>query len=380
MKIKKYTAQTESEAINKVKADLGRDALILNIKSMKPKGIFKLIRKPSVEVTAALDEKPIANNVDLVNKQSNPNVYEPINTTDDTAIKTIESKIDKIEDLINRSIEQENEATKNIETDEKPMEDNSILEVFYKHLIQNEVEEKLAQKLLYDIKDEEIDDVVAKLYKKLIDIIGEPKPITLTENKPKVIFFVGTTGVGKTTTIAKIATHYALNENKDIGFVTADTYRIAAVEQLKIYAKILNIPVEVIYSSDELTGVLESYKEKDIVFVDTAGRSHKNDEQVDELADMINAIEEKEVYLVLSLTSKYKDLLDIIAKYKDIAKFNIIFTKADETSCLGNLINIRGICDVPYSYIAVGQNVPDDIEVMQPAKVAKALLGGSYSD
>jgi flagellar biosynthesis protein FlhF len=169
-----------------------------------------------------------------------------------------------------------------------------------------------------------------------------------------------------------------LDEKKEIAIFTADTYRIAAVEQIKTYANILSIPVEVVYEAKDLKKVLPKYKDRDYILVDTAGRSHKNKEQVDDLKALFNAFAEYDIqtYLVLSATTKYKDLQRITELYKDISEYSLIFTKLDETDAIGNVLNLKLDTGMPLSYISYGQNVPDDIEVMNPQTIAKQVLGG----
>ena len=201
----------------------------------------------------------------------------------------------------------------------------------------------------------------------------------LFRSKTKYIFFVGPTGVGKTTTIAKIASTLKLTKKTRVALITADTYRIAAVEQLKTYANILGIPLEVVYSADEMDKTIDELKEFDLVFVDTAGRSHQNAEQVQDIKKILDKVpeEDKEVYLVLSATTKYKDLKKISEVYRKITEYYLIFTKLDETDTVGNIFNIHMLTGAQLSYATWGQNVPDDIGKMDAQKMTKQLLGGN---
>ena len=217
------------------------------------------------------------------------------------------------------------------------------------------------------------------MYQKLILRFGQPKTISLAGSKPKVVFFIGPTGVGKTTTIAKIASKYKVEQDKKVAFITADTYRIAATEQLRIYANILDAPMSIVYSNDELNSAVERLIDYDIIFVDTAGFSHKNDSQRQDMKNLIQGLDpiyESEVYLVLSATTKYNDLQDIVNLYKEISEYKLIFTKLDETTTYGNLLNIRLYSNADLSYVTIGQNVPDDIEIFDTQKIVKQLLGG----
>ena len=216
------------------------------------------------------------------------------------------------------------------------------------------------------------------MYQKIVLKLGQIHTIG-GEGGAKYLFFIGPTGVGKTTTIAKIASMLKMDQKKKIALMTADTYRIAAVEQLTTYANILDIPLHVVYSPEEVKEAKERLKDYDIVLVDTAGRSYKNREQRDDLERLLNSVppQEREVFLVLSATTKYYDLLRITENYLQITDYALIFTKLDETSSIGNLLNIHMKTGAPLSYATFGQNVPDDISVIDPQNIAKQLLGGS---
>ncbi len=193
------------------------------------------------------------------------------------------------------------------------------------------------------------------------------------------MFFIGPTGVGKTTTIAKIASRLSTNEKKKVALLTADTYRIAAAEQLRTYAGILDTPFRVIYSAEELTIAVKAFQSFDYILVDTAGHSHNNEMQKKSMNQLIRSVDEsmeKEVYLVVSATTKYRDLVAITDAYLTLTDYKLIFTKLDETKTLGNLFNLRLYTGADLSYITCGQNVPDEIEQFSPQSTLKQLLSG----
>ncbi|MBQ1392751.1 MAG: AAA family ATPase, partial [Lachnospiraceae bacterium] len=250
-------------------------------------------------------------------------------------------------------------------------------------LVNNEVEDKYADSILDEIKntirkDTEIDQILATIYQKIVLKLGKTNLIENNSEETNYIFFVGPTGVGKTTTIAKIASDLKLRKKAKIALITSDTYRIAAVEQLRTYANILGVPLKVVYSEEEMKNAKDEFAEYDIVLIDTAGRSHKNIEQTEDMERLLNAIpeERRKIYLVLSATTKYKDLVKITETYSKITKYNLIFTKLDETCCIGNILNIKMLTGAALSYSTSGQMVPDDIEAINPQKIAKQLLGG----
>ena len=221
--------------------------------------------------------------------------------------------------------------------------------------------------------------MLSSVYQKIVLKLGEIKPLTLSEKKPKIIFFVGNTGVGKTTTVAKLASKSKIEDKLKVALFSVDTYRIAAIEQLKTYANIINAPMEVIYTPEDMEKYIEKYNDYDYIFVDTAGRSHKDAEQKKDLQAIIASVgdNEKDVYLVVSATVKYNDLVSIAKTYEDIHDVKLIFTKLDETTGIGSILNLKMELNKDLSYVTWGQNVPDDIGVLNPQVIAKKLLGGA---
>ena len=266
----------------------------------------------------------------------------------------------------------------------KKNENLAFIKVLYETLIDNEVHEKYVNQILDELEKvnwngNSVDYILSNVYQKMILKFGTPQGIDLTGKKPKILFFVGPTGVGKTTTIAKVASWLKVDKGRKVAFLTADTYRIAAAEQLSTYANILDTPLNIIYSSEELNEAVEKLKDFDVILVDTAGFSHKNQEQKADIKKLIQNVDihyDSEVYLVLSATTKYKDLMEISDVYKEISDYKIIFTKLDETTTYGSILNIKLYSNAEVSYITNGQNVPDDIEVFNSQKIVKRLLGG----
>ena len=170
-----------------------------------------------------------------------------------------------------------------------------------------------------------------------------------------------------------------MNKGKKVGFITSDTYRIAAVEQLKTYAEILDSQVEVVYSVEDVKPKIDKLKVmNDYIFFDTAGRSHKNEKNMEEIKLLLKEIDNPEIYLVISSTNNSEDIENIINTYSKFSKFNIIFTKIDETDTIGTILNIAYKNNNKTAYVTVGQNVPSDIERFSGEKIAKVLLGSMY--
>ena len=385
MIIKKYEAETENDAIMMAKEELGGGAVIMNIRTTKPKGIFKLFRKPLVEVTAAVDEKTSENPIPAPKPKREPAPNKVVK--EEPVVKPVEEKkLDTLAEIIEKQISSEGslkeQESKKIEQ-EKEQRSEKVRTLLYNQFLRNEVDEKYAHMLVEDVtmpseKEEALDAVLANVYQRIVLKLGQPQVIKLNQKKPRICFFIGSTGVGKTTTIAKIASLFKLEKKAKVALVTSDTYRIAAVEQLKTYANILSLPIRVVYTPVEMEQAVKDYADYDLVLVDTAGRSPKNAQQMDELADLLSSVpvEQREVYLVLSATTKYKDLKQIVSIYRDISDYRIVFTKLDETSCYGNILNIRLDTNAALSYVTCGQIVPDDLGMLNAQAIAKQLLGG----
>jgi flagellar biosynthesis protein FlhF len=405
MKIRRYIGKDAQEAILKVKMDLGNDALILNTRKVRQKGFLKMFSKPLVEILAAVDEyygtgnkKAAAKNeigvdkkneVRTINGVGNEVFYRSQLNEKEEKIVLLENKINGMETVLNKiydQIQQPAEKTEAILDRDNDKSLSGILELFYNNLVKNEVETDIVQYLIDRVNEKKkenagVNDTTSILYNLISDLLGKPTTIKLREDgKPTVIVLVGPTGVGKTTTLAKIAAHYAVDHKRNVGLITADTYRIAAVEQLKTYAEILGMPLKVVYSADEISEAMEGYKDKDIVFIDTAGRSYKNKPQFEELKTFVEASCADEVFLVLSTTTGMKNCGEILENYDFLQNYKLIFTKLDESSSPGVILNSRYRTNKKLSFVTMGQSVPDDIEVANVDKITKNLLGAEAYD
>ncbi|MFC4598958.1 flagellar biosynthesis protein FlhF [Cohnella hongkongensis] len=196
----------------------------------------------------------------------------------------------------------------------------------------------------------------------------------------RIVHFVGPTGVGKTTTIAKLAADQAFGGQRSVGFITADTYRIAAVDQLRTYADILNVPLEVVFSPGELTRAYHKLSDRDLLFMDTAGRNYRNELFVSEVNSLLSGAEGAETILVLSMTSKYSDLKAVASQFSKYGVRQLLLTKFDETESYGAIVNLVKEFDFRISYYTCGQTVPDDIRTFDPEELVRKLLGEPGDD
>lgn len=408
MIIKKFQGKTEAEAVENAKKELGNGIVIMNVRNVKKKGLFSFLRQQLVEVTVALEEEPVRpagipeTNRNLTDAIANIRSVSERSLQQEAAEKkeqgaqedkrtdsaAIEEKLDSLHFLLEQQMQkpEENKSEDKAEDteEEPPSEMEQFMKLLYNTMLENEVNEKYANQIIDEIEKSNkpnmpFDYALSNIYQKMILKFGKPAGVTPAAQGPKMIFFIGPTGVGKTTTIAKIASRFCVDGGRKVALLTADTYRIAAAEQLRTYANILEVPFRIIYSVEEISQAMRDFKDYDYILVDTAGHSHQNTEQKEVMKELIHSVDgiiEKEVFLVLSATTKYRDLLSIADTYSDVTDYKLIFTKLDETTTLGNLLNLKLYTGAPLSYVTCGQNVPDDIEDFNPQKTVKRLLGG----
>ncbi|SHG93040.1 flagellar biosynthesis protein FlhF [Tepidibacter thalassicus] len=382
MQIKKFVADNAQEAIKKAKNELGDNAVILHTKKIKTGGIFGFLKKEKVEVLAALEKQQLENKM-VALKEKN---------LDNRDIKEIQFKdqvkkqLDKIKyeneevNTLNREIQELKQMIKKInnKVDIKFNDEKSIkvkFKDYYNNLKRKGLSDELIENILCDIEDVDIDDNKFEAYvgKYLLDKFKIYELNDIDFDK-KINIFVGATGVGKTTTLAKLASEVVLQKDKKVGFLTLDTYRISAVDQLKTYADILNAPIEVAYDLNDVSYCIEKLKNRDLIFVDTAGRSHKNKKHMKELKEFLNCFKEKEVFLVLSANCNIDDIKSIINEYSFLNDYKIIVTKLDETDNIGIVLDILYNSNKFITYTTFGQNVPDDIEKFDLKKVVNEVL------
>lgn len=383
MIIKKFQGKTENEAVEAAKK--AEKAFFLQVPYIHNNDIAAhfFFSRDQVEVTVALEEEgekytPVKKeeNRETVQRRPLPNVQ-----GENSAV--LEEKLDNLHALLEQQIQKPEEEKPEEEPETPPSEFERLMKLLYNKLLDNEVDEKYANQIIDEMEKSAkpnmpFEYALTNVYQKMVLKFGKSEGIVPAENGTKVIFFVGPTGVGKTTTIAKLASHYIVDEKKKVAMITSDTYRIAAAEQLRIYASILEVPFRVVYSPEEIVQCLRVFAGFDYIFVDTSGHSYQNEEQKQNMEQIVHAVDseaEKEVYLVLSATTKYKDLLKIVDTYSEITDYKLIFTKLDETNALGNLMNVKLHTDKMISYITCGQNVPDDFREFNPQSAVRQLLG-----
>ena len=252
----------------------------------------------------------------------------------------------------------------------------------YTQLIDADVEDDLARELVFGLRQscdlEQLSDPVVS--RGLLSAMVEAElnctdAIRITPGRRKVVALVGPTGVGKTTTIAKLAANFRLRDGVKMGLVTVDTYRIAAVEQLRTYAEIIDLPMKVVTSPQEMRRALDELAGLDLVLIDTAGRSPRDELKIQELRQMLNEARVDEVHLVMSLTASARSIAMTCEQFQGVNPTALILTKLDEAAGMGSLLSVARQVPLPVSYVTTGQDVPEDIEPAKPHRIARLVLG-----
>ncbi|MGP4080211.1 flagellar biosynthesis protein FlhF [Pseudalkalibacillus sp. R45] len=373
MKIKKYIAPTMPEAMKKIRNDLGKDAVILNSKEIRTGGFLGFFTKPSLEVFAALDPDPMP-------RDQKDDYYSPqYNMEKLTNTTTYSNETARKSEKLNKPSVKIEQARPSSDAIQFPEKITKIIDYLEEQGVNNEVRASLSKRLLKRWYREEsemkADESINKWMKEEICGLISNVEFGGFEYDKKFLNLIGPTGVGKTTTIAKIAADAVLNKKKKVAMITTDTYRIAAIDQLKTYAEILNVPLEVAYNREDFQRAHDKFKDYDVIFVDSAGRNYKKAQYVADLEEVYQFNDDMENYLVLSLTSKYSDMKHIVAQFNTVPIEKYIFTKKDETETFGDVLNLIDETGYGVAYMTTGQNVPDDISEASPESIADLLLG-----
>lgn len=374
------------EAMKMIRAELGSEAVILNSKIVQTQGVFGFFRKKNFEVIAAVD--PVATRTQKVQPKEKERKVPVITKQTEPQQPVVHESSKKYDTPETHSAAPE--LLKEIKDIKAAMKDLSSDISLYSGYLQEMNQMLMNQEIDPSIRKEIMSSLLEKWYlssekasfaevqnwtrKSIISKISNVDYGGLTYQK-KYINVVGPTGVGKTTTIAKIAADCMLKDKKKIAFITTDTFRIAAIEQLKTYAKILGAPVEVCYSFEDFKKAKEAYKEYDVVFIDTAGRNFRNEKYINDLNELIHFSNDMETFLVLSLTSKMTDMNMIYQQFSKIKISKFIFTKVDETANYGAIVNLIVNSGIGVAYLTNGQDVPDDIAIASPSLIANTILG-----
>jgi flagellar biosynthesis protein FlhF len=397
MNLKTFKAPTMGEALTQVKSVMGSDAIILHTRTIQTRRWLGLRRREMVEITAgkglnigarsprrppAAEQRPPAaaySRAGAAPRNAVEGSRQIMETpaANSAAILCLTQEMSSLKGMVKDLVTQTRQR-------QSPQVPEDLFD-YYTQLLSNEVAEELATELIKalqkQIRPEHLSQpefVKEKLAEQLEKLLPTAGPIVRKkEQGAHVVALIGPTGVGKTTTIAKLAANLKLREKHRVGLITLDTYRIAAVDQLKRYADIIGSPLRVVNGSDDLRDAIRSMADCDFILIDTAGRSPNDALKLSELKSLLTVAEPDEVHLVLSTTASMECLQLAVARFGDVRVDKIIFTKLDEAAHVGVMLNVIRKVNKSLSYITTGQDVPDDIEVGRGRRLAQLILGGN---
>ena len=402
MNAKTYWAKTMGEALAEVKRDLGRQAVILHTRRVRRGGFLRVFGRQRLwEVTAS----PNAN----VPGRSGEGDYvpEPRGRADEGAIhelveavvgetpattspapdgQELAREVNSLRHLL-EAIAARGVATPVATPSSAADPATGVYGRLHARLIEQDVEAAIADELIRQVQEEfgpseTVDDAaVTGRLRSLIArciVVSPPAPAREGGGNARVVALIGPTGVGKTTTIAKLAAAAALRQRLKVAMVTMDTYRIAAVEQLRTYAEIIGVPLHAVLTPEELRETIESLRDHDLVLIDTAGRSQNDRVRLSHLGKFVQAARADEVHLVVAATASSRCVRQVMANFAPLGANRVILTKLDEADSLGVVLNVSAAAGVPLSYVTTGQEVPDDIEAVDANRMADRLLGGLH--
>ncbi len=406
MRMKKYQAPSMADALAVIRAELGPNAVILHSSEVK-RGPLGLLSRPMVEVVAAVDDggtRPTARAAGT-SRTASPRVSVPTvapaarprtgnvaaaparplapaparvaaESPDNGAMHEMQTHVRELRRALGRLMQTSD--WPGVSKLSPPLVD------LYERLIDQEIDGPLARDLVTAIDGElslqaaEDPSIVREcLAKHIRHHLRAAEPLLPHPSEPTVLFLIGPTGVGKTTTIAKLAANLGVDRAR-VALITCDTFRIAAIPQLKTYADILRVPLEVAYTPDELTQRVVDFLDRDFIIVDTPGRSQRNAGQLAELRRFVLSVPSRRTFLTIAAGSRYRDMLDVVTRFGAIPYDALLITKVDETSTFGPIFNLSRQTGRPITYLTTGQNVPADIERATTAGLCDLILNALY--
>lgn len=415
MRVKRFVGDNVAETMGKVKRDLGSDAVILQTRQFREGGVFGLFGKNKVEITAAIEEQPVSQNpVRSGNSEQTRAASEPVyrpqsqaQTKTQTnqyvqALANANAPTPRQNASINASTREYSLTSKNESLEQELHSMRLLLDRMNKQMegfggeqavwpvplqkwadllqdrgVQPRLIKRLMRYLQQNLREEdwaEDSRVYEKLKEEIRTICHNTATIQPGVKKPRVIALVGPTGVGKTTTIGKLAAGFSIVDKRSVALITADTYRVAAVEQLKTFGEIIGVPVDVVMTPSGLREAISSHSDKELIFVDTAGRSPHHELHMSELKAFLDKAQPDLTILVLSATMHSADQLKVFKRFEPLCT-HLLFTKLDETVNGGSILNLLEQTNLPVAYLTNGQNVPDDIEAATSERLARYILG-----
>lgn len=412
MRVKRFTGDNIADTMSKIKRELGPEAVILQTRQVKEGGFLGFFARTKVEITAALEDKAVP-------VQMAATLYEPVQgVSADVSADAIKKAYEAFREKENEFTRAELKSDDSNRMDQVPEDEQQLSEsestrseLKQMHTILKEIKEQISQStetkektphvlsrweeylisrgisqeqtaiLLHNTKRDlapelltDANAVYEKIQNEIARLCVNTETIRPRKSRSLVVALIGPTGVGKTTTIGKLAAGFSIIERRKVALVTADTYRVAAVEQLKTFGEIIGVPVEVVMTPDGLKEAIDRHKDKELVFIDTAGRSPHHEQHMAELEAFLDKVKPDLTLLAMNVTTNLPDQIKAFDRFRKLST-HLILTKLDESCSPGSILDLIVKTNLPVAYLTNGQNVPDDIDAATPEKMVQCVLG-----
>ena len=380
MLVKRYHANDMQKAMDQIIRELGSDAVILSSRKVREKGFKNLFKRKILEVMVAYDPGLVPG----AKQPETPAPFMRVPDISEEALRAAEISKEQF-DRLDKRIDELSEVLSDfvakfafIKRDVTYDYPKDVEELFCQ-LIEGQVREELAHIIAREadaIMQKQPDTSALEVMEQVLtERLGTPSPIMPKKFKRKLVLMLGPTGVGKTTSIVKLAADFAINQKKKVGIINTDTYRIAAQEQLRTYADILSIPLSIVYEMDEIVSEIEAMNDREVIFIDTAGKKPGDSQHTQEVGRIIELCDPEDILLCVPASVNFAALKEIVDSYDYLPSYKLLVTKLDETKYRGMILNLRWYAKRDLSYFTTGQNVPDDIEKIDIELLAREILG-----
>ena len=394
MQVKRYHAENMKQAMDAAIRELGSDAVMLSSSKVRRKGLKNLFRKPILEVQFAYDpaNTPSSRMNAAIASAQESGGYGGSGTSShggstdkgwghkskaaavsSEQLEKLDERMNSFESMLTDFLDKFTYVKRDI-TYDYPDEVEKLLTKLIEEQVREELAHSLAKQAEQMLKQQPDTNAVEVIEHLMLEQFGRSEPILHKKFTQKVILVLGPTGVGKTTTIVKLAADFSVKQKKNVGIINTDTYRIGAQEQLQTYADILGVPIQVVYHAHELDAAMENMSDRDIIFVDTAGKRPGDEQHKEDLLEIVRILKPEDTLLCLAATTSFSSVKEMVDTYGFVDDYRVMITKLDETKYRGSILNISWYTQKPLAYVTTGQDVPDDIEIADIESIVRQIV------